>query len=99
MIRKLTVMLAAVAALTALTATGALARHGMVGHSVGGHPHTMAGPHHGNFAFHHHHHGFFHNRFAFVGVPYAYDYDCYAVRRVWTPWGWSWRRTWVCDWY
>jgi hypothetical protein len=92
MIRKLIVALAAVAALSTATATGAMARHPM------GHPHHSIGMPHHHFAFRHHHR--FHNRFAFVGVPYASDYDCFVVRRVWTPWGWSWRRIWVCgDWY
>jgi hypothetical protein len=21
---------------------------------------------------------------------------CLRLRQVWTPWGWTWRRTWVC---
>jgi hypothetical protein len=21
---------------------------------------------------------------------------CFRVRQVWTPWGWTWRRTWIC---
>ena len=24
------------------------------------------------------------------------DYGCFIPRRVWTPWGWRWRRIWVC---
>lgn len=50
--------------------------------------HFMFPGHH--FAFHHRfafRHRFFRNRFAFIGVPLAYD-DCY--RRVWTEWGWRW---------
>jgi hypothetical protein len=49
----------------------------------------------------------FHNRhhfrnFAFFGIggPYAYaDYsydDCYNLVRVWTHYGWRWRRVYVC---
>jgi hypothetical protein len=40
------------------------------------------------------HHGvafrrrFFADRFAFVGLPFGYDDDCYM--RVWTRWGWRW---------
>jgi hypothetical protein len=34
-------------------------------------------------------------------APYAYDYDsdygCYAMRRVWTPFGWRWHRVYVCN--
>lgn len=56
--------------------------------------------------FRHHHRG---RNFAFAAVPfgfydgyyndyaYDYDYDCYRTRRVHTPWGWRWRRVYVCD--
>lgn len=44
-----------------------------------------------------HHHRFFRNRFAFSTFAFAGDDGCYAPRRVWTPWGWRWRRIWVCD--
>jgi hypothetical protein len=30
-------------------------------------------------------------RFAFADVD-----GCVGIRRAWTPWGWSWRRIWVC---
>ncbi len=34
-------------------------------------------------------------------APYAYDYDsdygCYAMRRVWTPYGWRLHRVYVCN--
>jgi len=33
---------------------------------------------------------------AFVGVPLIASDSCVVVRRVWTPWGWHWRRLWVC---
>jgi hypothetical protein len=53
------------------------------------------------------HHGFVnHRRFAFrhhhvrhfrTGVFVAsIDDGCFVVRQVWTPWGWRWRRVWVC---
>jgi hypothetical protein len=51
---------------------------------------------HNRFAFRHHR--FHRNRFLFatsIGFGYPY-YDCYTVRRVWSPWGWTWRRIWVC---
>lgn len=51
-----------------------------------------------------------HHRRHFVGGPffgfyggyyndYAYYDDCYQVRRVRTPYGWRWRRVYVCDYY
>ncbi len=50
-----------------------------------------------NGGWRHRHHRFRH--FAFV-APFAgyaaYD-SCYVPRRVWTPWGWEWRRVYVCD--
>ena len=95
MLRKLIFTSAAVAALSTATASGALAMHG----HWAGHPTGWAHPHH-NFAFHNrfafrHHHAFFfrhHRHFAF-----AFGDDCVVIRRVWTPWGWHWRRIWVCD--
>jgi len=52
------------------------------------------GFHHG---FHGFHHGFFGPRIGFrIGVaPYAFA-SCRRVERVWTPFGWHWRRVWVC---
>lgn len=44
-----------------------------------------------------HRHRFFRNRFGFSSFAFAGDDGCYAPRRVWTPWGWRWRRIWVCD--
>jgi hypothetical protein len=61
---------------------------------------------HSNVAFHHH--AFVHNRFFFrhhrfhhrFVTPFIFasvvDDSCFIVRRVWTPWGWHWRRVWVC---
>jgi hypothetical protein len=91
MLRKLIIMSAALAALSTATATGALAMHG--GHWGGGHPAGGWGHVHHNFAFHNRHH----RRFAFIGAPFAFGDECVVVRRVWTPWGWHWRRIWVCD--
>jgi hypothetical protein len=51
------------------------------------------------FAFRHHfpfRHRFVRDRFAFASFAFAGS-DCFVIRRVWTPWGWSWRRIWVCD--
>jgi len=55
----------------------------------------------GNFAtgghFGHFHHRHFHGGvglFAFGGPGY-WD-SCWRLRRVWTPWGWHWRRINVC---
>ena len=103
MLRKLIITSAAFAALSTATATGALAMHG--GHWGGHHPTGSWGHVHHNFAFHNrfafrHHHAFFfrhHRHFAFIGAPFAFGDDCVVVRRVWTPWGWHWRRIWVCD--
>jgi hypothetical protein len=30
-----------------------------------------------------------------VAGPFVAD-GCLQVRRVWTEWGWTWRRVWVC---
>ena len=48
---------------------------------------------HDRFAFRHH---FFRNRFAVVGVPFDDDDGCLSLRHVWTPWGWTWKRVWIC---
>ena len=37
----------------------------------------------------------------YYGVPYGYGpgpyyAGCYRNARVWTPYGWRWRRAWVC---
>jgi hypothetical protein len=96
MLRKLIITSAALAALSTATATGALAMHG--GRWGGGHPAGGWGHVHHNSAFRHH--AFFfrhHRRFAFIGAPFAFGDECVVVRRVWTPWGWHWRRIWVCD--
>jgi hypothetical protein len=42
---------------------------------------------------------FFRPRFGFrFGAPFAYGAfaGCNQLRRVWTPFGWRWRRVWVC---
>jgi len=36
----------------------------------------------------------FHDGFFFAS--YDDGYGCVIPRRVWTPWGWRWRRIWVC---
>lgn len=48
---------------------------------------------HHRFAFAHHRFFAFRHPFAFAAVG---DNGCFRVRRVWTPWGWTWRRIWVC---
>jgi hypothetical protein len=30
------------------------------------------------------------------GAPYYAYGSCYRLHRVWTPYGWRWRRGWVC---
>jgi hypothetical protein len=80
MLRKAMISLAAGAAL-ALGASAAVAEpHGHFGHF--GH---FGGPSFG---------------LSFGVAPYAYaydnDYGCYRARRVWTPYGWRWRRVNVC---
>jgi len=47
------------------------------------------------------HRGFVGPRFGFrrgfVGPRFSFAFGgCSVVRRVWTPFGWSWRRVWVC---
>jgi len=54
----------------------------------------------GNFAvgggrFHHRHFRRGFGLFAFGGGPVWWD-SCWRLRRVWTPWGWHWRRINVC---
>jgi hypothetical protein len=29
-------------------------------------------------------------------APYYYSYSCWRRAQVWTPYGWRWRRIWVC---
>jgi hypothetical protein len=42
----------------------------------------------------------FHHRFFGFGRPFAFAAvagdGCFVIRRVWRPWGWTWRRIWVC---
>ena len=85
MFRKLTIALAATAALgaAALAPTAASAGPGP----------KFKGPHW------HHHHGWHGGGFGFYGAPvYAAGGDCYYVRRVvFTPYGKKFRRVLVCD--
>ncbi len=46
---------------------------------------------------HRHHHRFRHFGFVAPFAAYAAYDSCYVPRRVWTPWGWRWRRVYVCD--
>jgi len=43
---------------------------------------------------------FFRHRFhrfpGFFVASFDDGYGCFIPRRVWTPWGWRWRRIWVC---
>jgi len=39
---------------------------------------------------------FIRRHFAVIGAPIWLDGGCWRVYRVWTYWGWSWRRVWVC---
>jgi hypothetical protein len=94
MLRKFILVSAAIAAFSTATATGASAMRGHWGHS--GVVHHNVGFHHAHF-FHHRHPFFFRHRFAVVGAPFAFAGDCFVIRRVCTPWGWHWRRIWVCD--
>jgi hypothetical protein len=89
MLRKMTIALAAAAAIgTAFASTDALAFHG------GGH-----GGFGGGF------HGGFHGRsfgpgfgfYPYYWDDYGYDYECYQLRHVRTPHGLRWRRVWVCS--
>jgi hypothetical protein len=88
MLRKTLIALAATAALSMGVATDASARgmhmHGHVGGWGGWHGH--------------HHGGFFRGPRFFAGpfLSYGYYDPCYRPVRVWTPWGWRFRRVWVC---
>jgi len=94
MLRKLTIALAATAAIgLAFVATEASAK-GM-GHGPGMHGPGM----HGGHGFRGLHGRFFGPGFGWGYYPsYAYgdDYACYQARRVATPYGWRWRRVWIC---
>lgn len=65
---------------------------GFRGAAIGGFHRPFVGP--GRFAFRHHRFHRFHNGFFFASIDDSYG--CVAVSRVWTPWGWRWRRVWVC---
>jgi len=107
MVRKTLIAFAAAASLgaAALTPGAAAAAHGFRhGGHAGMHGH-FAPRHvvHNRFVFRHHvaHRPFFVRRhlrrhFAFVGGPLVVSDSCVVVRRVSTPWGWHWRRIWVC---
>jgi hypothetical protein len=103
MVRKTLIALAAAASLgaVALTPGTAAAAHGFHrGGHAGFHGHLAPRPaFHNRFAFRHRpvfvrHH--VRRHFAFVGVPLVASDSCVVVRRVWTPWGWHWKRIWVC---
>lgn len=109
---KAIITLAAAASLAAavLVPVSAVGRVGGMGGHVGGMGAMHTGhfapghfaPHmgvHNRFAFNHRfafRHRFFpRHHFAFVAAPIVGD-GCVQVRQVWTPWGWAWRRVWVC---
>jgi hypothetical protein len=102
MVRKTLIALAAVATLGAAALTpGTAAAHGFHrGVHAGHHGHFVPRPVvHNHFVFRHRpifvrHH--VRRHFAFVGVPVAASDSCVVVRRTWTPWGWRWKRFWVC---
>jgi hypothetical protein len=103
MVRKTLIALAAAATLgaAALTPGTAAAAHGFHRGGHAGHHGHFAPRHafHNGFAFRHRpvfvrHH--VRRHFAFVGVPLVASDSCVVVRRVWTRWGWHWRRIWVC---
>jgi hypothetical protein len=99
MICKIVIVLAAVAAVTAGSASTAEARmSGGFGHGFhsGGGFHSFGG----GFAhpgFHHFGHDrfFVHHRFGprfgFFGGGYPYGYGDGCYTRVWSPWGWRWQ--------
>jgi hypothetical protein len=39
---------------------------------------------------------FVRRHFALIRAPILLHYGCMRVHRVWTHWGWRWRRVWVC---
>jgi hypothetical protein len=101
MVRKSIIAFATAAALgAAVIPTGASAAwhggfHGGHGFHGGFHPGFHPGFRH--FGFRHHDRFFVRDRF-FFGPSFAFvdGPGCVRVRRVWTPWGWRWRRIWVC---
>ena len=107
MVRKTLMALAAAATLgaAALAPGTAAAAHGFHGGGHAGfHGHFAPRPVvHNRFVFRDRfgHRPFFvrhhvRHHFAYVGVPLVASDSCVVVRRVWTPWGWHWRRIWVC---
>jgi hypothetical protein len=38
----------------------------------------------------------FRRHFALIGDPIIIDDGCWRIHRVPAPWGWRWRRVWVC---
>ncbi len=108
--RKITALAATALLCTLLASTAASARGGGHGGMGGGHGgmgggrgglgvggmhgfhRPFVGP--GRFAFRHHRFHRFHNGFFFASIDDGYG--CVTVSRVWTPWGWRWRRVWVC---
>jgi hypothetical protein len=96
-------VLAAVAAVTAGSASTASARFGGGGHFGGGAHFGGGGGHFGHFGGGFGHPGFAHfghdrfvghrfgPRFGVFGVGYPYGYGDGCYSRVWTPWGWRWQ--------
>jgi hypothetical protein len=92
-LRNSIIILAAAAMLgaVALVSTPASAHH-MGGFRVGGFHHVAYRQH----FFYARHPFFIRRHFALIGTPYWFDGGCWRVHRVWTYWGWRWRRVWVC---
>ena len=43
------------------------------------------------------HHGYWHHGYrAWAWAPPVFGHGCWRTRRVWTPFGWRWRRVYVC---
>ena len=87
MLRKFTIVSAAIAAIAAgMAVTEAVAK--------GGH----GGGHGGHGGFHGHFGGpVFAPEYGWGYFAYDDGYDCHQFRRVPTPYGWRWLRVWVCN--
>jgi len=87
MLKKIMIGLAAAAAIAVMAAPSEV-------YARGGHGH---GGWHGHGGFRG---GGFYRGYGYYGYPYyAYASGCYRNVRVMTPFGWTWRRVYVCGYY
>lgn len=87
MMRKIMIALVSAAAVAALAAPSEVAARGW--HRHGGWHGSWHGGWYGP--------GWGYYRYPYAAYPYYYGYyGCYRNVRVMTPFGWAWRRVWVC---